>query len=353
MQTSFTFNGIDITTYGLSYTPTNEETYVWKPAQYNLHEQNIENHDTAYFYGASKQPKQFNLRCIFETVTISDGLLFKIYNDFKIGKSGKLRFSNRPWIYYDVVITNIEHSITNYKNGIVNFQMKAYEGVGHADTNYIDETADYADDMKKNSNMLPFDALGTQTISNINNTTSIFIYNGGSEYAHTKISINAETSNGINIYNKNTTQMCILTPWTLQSTDKVVIDSYSGKTVLDSNGTVTPKYLYHDSGFVTLKPNLHIHANASAEVSLIGVVTCEKDIFTEDMVGNIITDGTMSKVITSVINSKKCTIGGLFADGYTYDDFYICEANEIVVSAPEGQSLSIDELTIDFKTTFA
>lgn len=372
MQTSFTFDGVDIAEYGLSYVPPNEHTYVWKPTQHNLHEQTIEGKNGGYFFGVTKQPKIFNLRCVFEDSTITDGLVFKIYNDFPIGKRGRLRFSNRNWIYYDCVITNVEDNITNYRNGVMNFQMKAYEAVGHSDYSYIPEDSEYADDMKSNSNFITSNVFDCQELHSITNTQSIYIYNGGMEYAHTKIGIQGTSSNGINIYNKATDAMCKMAPFTTTSAQEVLVDSFSGKTTLKENNQTTPKYLYHNAGFVTLKPNHKRRLEMESVVSG-NVLTSDRDIFTSDMVGKILCAGDdCSALILAVSNARTCTIRmfehvrtpgqlgafilGVNALGYPENMFDRCDlidVNEIIISAAETGTMNIDKFSIEFRPTFA
>lgn len=123
MQGGFSFCGTDIADLGLEYVPDNANTYVFAGSDYKVNEQVFDGHHGGYFYGSTVQPKVFTLRCIYEETHINDGILTRVENFFRRGRSGRLVFKKRPWVYYVATVTGLDtSSITNYLNGIVTIQ---------------------------------------------------------------------------------------------------------------------------------------------------------------------------------------------------------------------------------------
>ena len=127
MRGGFSFCGIDIADLGIEYAPENKDTYVYRPSKSNVYEETFDGHDGGYFFGSSKQPKEFVLRCYYEDKHIARGLMARIYDLFRVGQSGKLIFSQRPWCYYYATVTDFDDStMYNYMNGLFVITMKAY-----------------------------------------------------------------------------------------------------------------------------------------------------------------------------------------------------------------------------------
>ena len=105
MQGGFSFCGTDIAELGLEYVPDNANTYVWAGSTYKVHEQAFDGHDGGYFYGTTTAAKPFTLRCIYQETHINEGILTKVESFFRKGKSGRLVFKNRPWVYYVATVT--------------------------------------------------------------------------------------------------------------------------------------------------------------------------------------------------------------------------------------------------------
>ena len=151
----FSFCGVDIKDIGLEYVPENQNTYVYRPAKYNVQEETFDSHDGGYFYGTTLRPKEFTLRCIFQDTHINSGLLTRVFDLFKRGRTGKLIFSRRPWLWYDATVTAIDDSsLQNFLNGIIKITMKAYYPFGKTDQTYIYEDDPNEDDLLVNSAML-------------------------------------------------------------------------------------------------------------------------------------------------------------------------------------------------------
>ena len=262
----FSFCGVDIAELGLSYAPEKEDTYVYRPADVNVHEETFDGHDGGYFYGVSKQPKEFALRCYFEEETIDRGVMERIYNLFRTGRSGKLVFSRRPWCYYYATVTSLPHpELNNYMNGLITITMKAHYPYARGDSMFYDPFSDEEEKendivlsstaLVENENMIP-----DVSFSNLTSATTFILHNPGTEYAPLSIIAAGDTGLGVTIRNETTNQNCRLIAMekaTTSDLDKAVyVDGMNGKTSLIgmNDGSSSLAFYYHDSGFIKLAP---------------------------------------------------------------------------------------------------
>ena len=175
MITSFTFNGVSCEDLGLTYVPEKQDMYVWNPTKHTIHEQRFDGHPGGYFYGSTPNWKDFVVRCFYEPFMstwdeetdsvkydtnldtyIMNGLFYKVTNTFPIGKTGKLVFSNRNWIYYNATVVNIDLSrIHGEDTGMITITFRAYYPFGLSDKFYLDDFDEETIlDAKNNSNMI-------------------------------------------------------------------------------------------------------------------------------------------------------------------------------------------------------
>ena len=281
MQGGFSFCGVDIASFGLEYVP--ELSRVLEPFEQSSFSVSDESNETRYggfFYGTTIKPKDFTLRCIFEDAYINDGNITKIENFFRRGRTGRLVFQHRDWIWYSAtVISPIDLSkLTNNRNGFVTIQLRAYYPFGRSDIFAVPHNADTLEKnrMYGNSNMLDEITSGNTYISpnpvmnlittsgtvNINSTgNSYLMYNPGTENAHCAIEIAGAVNDGLYIENLSTNQRCGFKALSLAVTTNagkyLVVDGINGKTILvPENGSAPgePAFLYHDGGFIELVP---------------------------------------------------------------------------------------------------
>ena len=277
----FSFCGIDIADIGLEYAPENKDTYVYAPAETNIHEETFEGHDGGYSYGASKQPKTFTLRCFYDNKHIAKGLMSKVFDLFRVGRKGLLVFQRRPWIYYYCTVT-AKPDITemySYLNGLVTIEMKAYYPFGRGINVTKDETDEEAhkhlfynittdpchDEIMKNTAvlekeyMVPQMSFSNASISaaTINNQSSdvhnpILLYNPGTERAKIGLVITGKAGDGVVIRNLTTDQSCRYVAFDTEG--YIYTDGINGKTIIHENSNDTLAFLYHDYGFIELEP---------------------------------------------------------------------------------------------------
>lgn len=263
MKGGFSFCGIDVGEIGLEYAPELENTYVYRPAKSRIHEQTWDGHDGGYYYGTSKEPKEFILRCIFEEKEIDRGLLAKVENLFREGRSGKLIFDRRPWCYYYATVTSLDDTgITNYLNGVIKITMKAYYPFARSDLTVIPKhDKDYNRMIAntafvENEDMMPPVQFCQE--EPITEKTEFYLMNPGNEMAHVGIEIAGSVGKGVTITNQTTSQTCKFVAMSEDEFDGemnfVYIDGMNGKTSTVKNGFQTISFLYHDEGFIQLAP---------------------------------------------------------------------------------------------------
>ena len=263
MTGGFTFCGVDISTIGLEYAPELEDTYVYSPAKPRVHEETFDGHNGGYFYGISREPKEFVLRCFFEETEIDRGIMAKIMNLFREGRSGKLVFERRPWCYYRATVTNLDTTgITNYLNGIVTITMKAYYPYGQSDVMAVQRTSKDYYRIMANTAFFPDETMIPQIAfcqkRPMTEATEILLANPGNEYAPLGIEIAGDVGDGVVITNHTTNQVCKFVAMSESEFDGeknfVYLDGASGKCTSVKNTTTKIAFLYHDLGFITLAP---------------------------------------------------------------------------------------------------
>lgn len=268
---TFYFDGVDVETFNIYYAPevNGTDTYVWAPGQSKTQEQIFESHNGGYYFGSNKEPKPFNLRCYYFQTPQTTGLMGDIFKFFKIGRRGRLSFEERPWIYYNVVITNIDiNTMYNFQNGLVTIQCKAYIPYGFTDKEYNDYPAGSEEYVvcKKNSNML--DAGSSYPQKNFTNVTidgnvgrDFQIYNYGTEQTPLIVTLSGTSTDGLTLTANNT--KCEIQPFT--NITNLTVDGTTGKTSV--NGTLA--FQYHKAGFVLLEPLMNtIHVSSNTTVTL-------------------------------------------------------------------------------------
>ena len=370
MRGGFSFCGVDIADLGIEYAPENKDTYVYKPSKSNIYEETFDGHDGGYFFGSSKQPKEFILRCYYEDKHIEKGLMTRIYDLFRIGRSGRLIFSRRPWCYYYATVTDFDDSnIYNYMNGLFVITMKAYypfaRGVPvhskilneeHLFCNVMNDP--FHCDMMANTgvlektNMVP--AMSFNSIPNGN----FLLYNPGTERAHVGISFTGQCGDGLIIYNKTTEQKCRYVGFATQQGEDFYTDGINGKTMLRQwlNGNIvdtTMAFLYHDYGFIELEPSFPIVRELYVSYSGTTVTTTatlyQDDDEKEWYKGKYIFLGNSWRKIAQCSGKHTLTLRSSAGTGSTSTDIVLM--NEIEIT--KSQNTNITNISFIYKPTYA
>jgi len=358
----FSFCGVDIADLGLNYAPEKENTYVYRPAETTIHEETFDGHDGGYFYGASKQIKEFILRCYFEEEAIDRGLMERIYNLFRMGKSGKLIFSRRPWCYYYATVTSSPApELANYLNGTITITMKSYYPFARSDLLYSPADPNDGGDNTMHDLLMRSTALFDRqefmtplSYSNLTASTSLLLHNPGTERADVSIVAAGDVGAGITIRNKTTKQECRIVAMDKAHTSNynktVRIDGVSGKTsLIDEEGNVSPAYFYHESGFIQLAPaypmlrELYIEAISNTTVQLYN------RIYTDVIGSYIYIGGSWRKIVDQP--TENTIVLDQHASKTSNYSTVITKMNEIEI-IPDN-SMDLTHLSFSYKPTFA
>lgn len=364
----FSFCGVDIADIGLSYAPEKENTYVYRPGETNVHEETFDGHNGGYFYGITKQPKEFILRCYFENEAIDQGIMERIYHLFRIGKQGKLIFCRRPYCYYYATVTNSPApELSNYLNGMITITMKAYYPFARSDTMYYDstESKDPDNNLKVFENDFILDSTAfvenenmiTQTsFANINiqapDVYPVILHNPGTEYAPLSITISGDVGKGIVIRNKTTKQECKIIAvdkaHTTASEKYVYIDGISGSTSLIGQSESKPAFIYHDSGFIDLAPAYPVIRGVYVETSSTNIVTLVNTLY-QDVTGQYIYLNGWHKIEKQL--DEHCLLMGESVSTTSVGRTMISHMNELeIIPIDEAD---ITHLSFSYKPTFA
>lgn len=341
MEGGFSFCGVDIADLGLEYAPENANTYVYSPGAYDVNDESFPAHDGGYFYGTTVKPKDFTLRCFFEGQHLNSGALTRVYNFFKRGRSGRLIFAKRPWCYYiATVVRDPQLQPTNFMNGIITFQLRAYYPFARSDQTVIGDNDPNEQDLINNSAMLKGEAWDTdKDFGAMNEQTEIFVYNPGTENAATVIEIEGDVGSGITIYNEAIKQTCEIAGFT-DSDGKLTIDSLNGKVLVTKNNVTSYGFLYHDNGFIDLASNYPVLRSLwikGDNGSNAFQVKNQDDIVPQDMLGHYIgfymgaTTGFLGQGILGQMILANTTTGA---------DFYIAKITNI---SADGKSFTTDK----------
>jgi len=373
MTGGFSFCGYDIADLGLEYAPENENTYVYSPTEAEVHTETFDGHHGGYFYGATKRPKEFVLRCVFEESQIDKGIMTKVFNLFKIGRTGKLVFSRRPWCYYYATVTNNpKPEFTNYLNGTVTITMQASypfargdlvpSAASETEANkklhyfYNLPTDMYHEDIMLNTGYLETkEQVPLLNFNSLSQEKSLLLINPGTERAHVGIRIRGNVNQGVIISNATTRQQCkvvgISRSITSNANKDLIIDAISGKTYLSGQSGKQLAFMYHDAGFIELEPafpvlrNLYVSYN-TVENTTVSVL----NILYENVVGKyIFIDHKWRKIVAQ--DDSTLTISG--TDPITTansERTIICTMNELVIHPESTMSIDIEFL---YKPTFA
>ena len=363
----FSFCGVDIAELGLSYAPELENTYVYHQAEADVHEETFGGHHGGYFYGVSKKPKEFVLRCYFEDSAIDRGIMEKINHLFRIGKSGKLVFCRRPWCYYYATVTSLPHpDLSNYLNGTITITMKAYYPFARGDDLYYDTITNPTDGysqkvshdlVMQNTGLLEYENMVPPTsFVNLNTVKdepyTFLLHNPGTEFAPVSITAAGDADMGVIIRNKTTHQECriiAMTPAKTSDLNKsVYIDGINGCTCLIGENTKEPAFFYHDSGFIYLAPAYPVTREIYPDSIQDNIVTLVNTLY-NDVTGQYIYLNDWCK-IEEMIDPNTIRIDGAASiDNITKTT--ITRMNEMEIQPVRNMALT--HMSFSYKPTYA
>lgn len=354
MQGGFSFCGVDIAKFGLEYVPPLDQTYVFGSAPYEVHQETFDAHHGGYFYGTTVQPKDFTLKCLYQDQHIAHGALTAIENFFRRGKTGRLVFERRDWLWYTATVVNVDTSdLRNYRNGFVTITLRAYYPFSRHDRISIGEDNMLYSYIAANTGLLSDNETPAASIGKVTQSTSFMLYNGGSERACVAIAIAGEAGEGVTITNHTTGQTAKFVAFTKAITTDagkyIVSDALNGKTVLTDGTNSERSFLYHDHGFIELEASYpierNVYASYEAGKNTVDIIGSELG---DDVIGrHIQIGGVWHRIIDA--NENVLTVESAFEEGgscYTN----IVTMNEITVELGAGAELT--KLDFIYKPTF-
>ena len=362
MKGGFSFCGVDIADIGLEYAPENKDTYVYKPGEANIHEELFDGHHGGYIYGATRQPKEFILRCFYEDTDISKGIMAKAYNLFKIGKSGKLIFKRRPWCYYYATVTSVDSTdMHSYLNGLFVVTMKAYypfargyEVNGHL--MYNTKTDPYHDEVMANTALLDRAEIVPKTMFDLPDER-VILYNPGTEPADVGIVIAGRAGDGITITNLTNGQSCRYVGFDTAQNEEICTDGISGKTIKRTYSETSEQknlaFLYHDYGFIQLEPAFPILRDLIVSYTN-NTVTSTNILYHDEEEKEwykgkyIALNNTWHKIVEC---SNKHTLTLLDSAGTGSEITSVVMMNEIEIKQSDGSEIT--KISFIYKPTFA
>lgn len=355
MQGGFSFCGVDIAKFGLEYVPPLDQTYVFGSAPYEVHQETFDAHHGGYFYGTTVQPKDFTLKCFYQDLHIAHGSLTAIENFFRRGKTGRLVFEHRDWLWYTATVVGVDLSdLRNYRNGFVTITLRAYYPFARHDYISLGDSNIFNYYIAANTGLLSDSETPETSFNNITESKNIMLYNGGSERAGVAIAIAGDAGeDGVTITNHTTGQTAKFVAFTKSATtdvDKYIVsDAINGKTVLTDGSSSQHCFMYHDHGFIELAPSYPVERDVyvvydkgSNRVSAIGVE------LGDDVIGkHMVIGGEYRKIIdkedeTLIIDTAATSNGAGYAN--------IVTMNEISVELSNGAQLT--KLNFIYKPTF-
>lgn len=355
----FTFAGHEAAEFNLEYVPDTTQMYVWQVAPYEQHEESFPAHDGGYYYGETLKPKDFTLKCIFQQEDVRDGVLSNIEAFFRRGRIGKLVFDKRPWLYYMARVIRIEIQMTNFLNGFVTIYMRAHYPFARYDNKYVNTGDEYYENIIANSNLLSLQSLPNTMPIPISTSTTftedghILLYNGGTEYAPVAVTIMGDVGEGFDIINETTGEKMGFVAIN-NTVGQVICDSLNGKTISIHNGNSQLAFLYHDEGFLHLKPGYPVLRNKTAVIR--GTLLYFNEYIDENRVGQYVGVDSQWRKIVDITGSSATSIVTV---EYAFNNISsgsskqanIATMNEITLS-PRSEA-TITMLNFEYKPTFA
>ena len=369
LEGGFSFCGVDINSLKLQYVPELSSTY--SPigsAGFNVSSLSNGTMDGGLFYGTTVKQKEFTLRCIFELMNgdIRDGTITRIEDLFRRGRTGRLVFKQREYMWYTATVTDpVDMSrITNYMNGFLTIKLTAFYPYGRSTGLYFDNSA--LDNLAIRKDDYPFAVNNAGYVdknrmpSNMGqafdgDTLRLLFYNPGTEIAKTAIKIDGDLTGGVAITNETTGQKCEASGVNT-NTKLLVIDGLNGKTALCDTSTFVsePAFLYHMGGFIDMAP----YGGIERDVELLKTddrqftLTNTEDHFDESYIGKwILARGATMKIINVDDNGALITDrnDSLETSSYITCDIVDC-VNEVTVTKKPGTDIATFD--IEYRPTF-
>lgn len=267
----FSFNGVNISRYGLYYAPDTPGWHIWEP-RYSTISKSVESQHGGQWYDTNVQPKEFDLRCYFENMTETN--LAMALGLFPRGMRGPLVFDERNWITYDVRVVkppsvNKHPAKGGTYSGIMTIALTAFYPFGTSELNTLADVRPMDDDVNTiisttgliEQATMPVNPVATSAAP-LDNQFVWLANNAGDEVADTIVRIAGDVGNGVIMHNADTNQTCKAIGLTKANTTNVgrwlEIHSKTGECFLTDGINKSKAYYMHDNGYLKLVPSAPI-----------------------------------------------------------------------------------------------
>ena len=254
-MSGFTYKGIHCSTYGIDYIPNAEDRW-FKGADFDVYDKDVSWKNGGYYYGNSAKNRVFNLKCYFEEITV------KTREDIRKwlhrNTNGQLIFDNMPFVYWNVIPTNIIpgeiYNDTGKYSGTFTVEFTAYEPFGYLTRKY--NTQNDHDDANDYCDLIDQEDMPAAPATD---GSSFDVYNPGREVCGTTIRLRGSTEKPFMFINAQNDTSCVFRDL---PTNNLTLDinGDNGKVMVypgTAISTGTNGFAYHDRGIVRLEPGIN------------------------------------------------------------------------------------------------
>ena len=314
----FTYNGIHSSQFSVEYVP-NAEARWWIGADYEIYSKKVSWKNGGYIYGSAANIRKIKMDCYFEEISIATREKIRRW----LGRTtkGKLIIDERPFVYYDVIVSEVVPGKLYLDNG------ETYSGTFSV-TFMAEEPFGYLN-RKSNAgteNDGAEDYCGIISSSDMPAAPGVSdrvfdVYNPGTEACGMQIILAGSCSKPIRFYNTRNNTECVISSL---PTNSLTLDINCDDTGLVKvyTGTNSDNYdngfAYHDHGVVRLEPceTYEEIPYTATQNGTMYEITPSGITVTEDMVGGYIqfvNPLTLHATVESVDTSSGkliCTVAG-------------------------------------------
>jgi phage-related protein len=290
--------------------------------EYETNELDLEGVDGGYRFGPTSSIAEKSIQCFFENITKTQ--ITKMMTWLDKGTYGNLIFDSNPYVYYEVapaerpeieIYETTNGADTRTFAGTITIIFHIYKPHGVMTITSIasyNDLGTYKNEVLATTGLLTSAITPPNLFTNISDSTTVLIYNPGTEVSDCKVSIKGQSGDFIEISNLSLGGACTIVNMTHELTTtpntNLVFDSKKGRVYFDTS----PEQLafsFHQLGYIRLlgcgniKRDVVINYTNESQT-----ITSPTDIFEDDMLGYYVFLHGSWRYIGVITNSKTATI---------------------------------------------
>lgn len=338
----FTYDGVHSDEMKLKYAP-NESNRITSIPTLDVTSTERNWYDGADWFNSRLKSREFELTCYYEEITTKE--LNRILAWFDRRTYGDLIFDDRPYVAYKVrpskepVVKDYPARAydNSYRSGTLSVKLKCFTPTGRL----IYTTSDSAPSSASNE----VDLLPSSVMPVYNKTTTALVYNPGTEYGHSVLTLSGATTGNITITNNTTGTTCTINgPITARNNEVYKIESKTGRCYWYNQGfgSYNIDFAWHNNGYLKFAPNKILIDNIKVTTTKNSSnVTASASHTTPIGGAYIYIDNTWKKIIA--VNGNTITISGTASSTGTVTT-KVVTMNELAITGNSNinGSLSID-----------